>query len=284
MMPVTIRETGKRSATLSRNPQTPSTAKREYTIYGAADELDAAEQLEAWLISAGLYVRGALYAQPITAEDTGARTADGLRAYKAHVNWSTATAEDDEEDPEIWEEDWDLGVEQSKLVVPRGTINVYAKTSGGGTPPTIKLLGDKADGKAPEGIDWPSPVDIFSITRTYDKSVIDSAFRATIDGLRGRLNNATFRTYPAECCRFLGASMRGSKGEGRASVTYRFEGRQPKTIALAGFTTLTDIPGFDVVWTLDEGRDDNGSVAAEPQFLCRGKVGYLGDFSALGLG
>lgn len=282
-MSVIVKETGRRESTLSLTAGTPSTAKREYTVYGSADELDATSQILAYLTAEGLIVRGAMGLQPFTAIDTGARTSDGLRAYKATCNWSTADAEDEDE-PEIWEEDWDLGVESSKLILPRTTIDVYAKTSGGGTPPSIKLLGDKGNGQPAEGIEWSSPIDNFSITRNYNKSAIDATFRNVILNLRGRLNNATFRTYPAECCMFMGASMRGSKGDGKASVTYRFQGRPPKTIVLAGFTTLTNIPGFDAVWTIDEGGDDNGSVAARPQFLCRGKAGYLGDFSALGLG
>lgn len=282
-MPVIVKETGRREATLSLTAGTPSTAKREYTVYGATDELDATAQILAYLTSEGLIVRGSMGLLPFTAVDTGARTSDGLRAYRATCNWSTADAEDEEE-PEIWEEDWDFGVESSKLILPRDSINVYTKTSGGGTPPTIKLLGDRADGKAAEGIEWPSPIDNFSITRTYDKSAINSAFREQVRLLRGRLNSAPFRSYPAECCLFLGATMRGSKGPGKANINYRFQGRPPKTVTLDGFDPLTDIPGFDAVWTIDEGRDDNGSVAAEPQFLCRGKAGYLGDFSWFGLG
>lgn len=277
-----VRETGKRKAGLDGN----SWARREYTVMYAANEILAIEELRDWLTAEGLDMLGGLFRGPIEGEGFS-KTEDGVWAYKCTVTWQAIPPREAQQpssdEPEISDEEWDFGVESVKILIPDESITTALPTGASGFPPNLRLIGDRCDGNPAEGVEWPSPVDNFSIPWVYNNSSINSGFRTMIRELRGKLNASVFRDYPTECCLYLGCSKKPF-GRTRSILTHRFTGRMPKDVELSGFATLSDVPGFEAIWTGGGKEVTEHKLGEKPAFLARCRVGKTGDFSSLGVG
>lgn len=279
-MPIEVRETGNRRARLTGSD--PS-VRRQYHVFGAASEIEACTELAAWLDTEGLTTISSVTLKDIEADDSSGRDPAGNRVYLCSVSWGAWTQENPETEstdvPEEHEEEWEFGIETATLFVPR-SIQKYRPTDATGFAPDIRLIGDRGDGQPPQGVEWPSPIDQFSIPKIYANADI-SALKALIRNLRGKLNAAEFRGYPAECCRYLGASAR-ARGRDQVRVIHKFEGREEKTIDISGFASI-DAAGFDYVWEWSNPEPSNGKSIVAPKMVCVAKVGETANFDALGL-
>jgi hypothetical protein len=280
-MPIVVKHTGQMEAELVKDGSLRGTASDEYTIFGAANAIAAIEGLATWLAAEGLDVIGSMQLRGIKAKTTRGRVSDGTFAVICDVNWATFEARETERaegveaDPS--EEEWDLGSESVRLYLPL-SVTVHRPT---GLPspiasPAIKLIGDKADGEQPEGVDWLSPTVSFTIPQVLPVSVVDYDLLEAFEGVLGKLNASTFRGRPAECVQYLGASAR-RRGTGQVVFSHRFFSRRPKVIEVDGFDDI-ELPGFDYAWPIPQATEEDGKVTREPGFIASAKIGYTANF------
>ena len=97
------------------------------------------------------------------------------------------------------------------------------------------------DGKNVEGVDITVPVYEFSEVHFFDDGDIDNAYKSTLRGLTGSVNNNTFKGFAAGEVLFLGAvgSRQGDDPSDQWEISYRF-------VSLPNQTGLSvgDIPGI----------------------------------------
>ncbi len=162
------------------------------------------------------------------------------------------------------------------------TVNRYAPT--GKTAPDFHgAIGVTHDNV--EGVDITVPVYHFSETHYLADSQVTLAYRGTLFGLTGKVNNAAFKGLAAGECLFLGAS--GSKrGADDWEITFRFAASPNRTGITVGEITGIDKAGWEYLWVRYTDAEDATAkaIVKKPVAAYVEKVYEEGDFSALGIG
>ena len=182
-----------------------------------------------------------LYRQTIALERVGENE------WKASVKYGITKGQN----PAESSYDFDTGGGTTHLANSLTTVNSYAAS---GTAPNFgNLIGVTKD--SVEGVDVTIPQYRFSETHNFDASTITAAYKLTLFGLTGCVNNATFKGLAAGECLFLGASG-SQKGEDDWSISYSFAA-QPNAASLT-VGTITGIVkrGWDYLWIRYEDAED----------------------------
>lgn len=138
------------------------------------------------------------------------------------------------------------------------------------------------DGERVNGVDVPAPLQRFSVRKQYRESDVDAAFRAVIDTLSTKINNAVWNGYPKGSVLFLNAS--GSLSRGIYTITYNFESRRPRTEPYSlGGLTIPAHEGYDWVDVYYENAADEENLFKKPCAFQILQIKEYGDFSALNL-
>ncbi len=135
-----------------------------------------------------------------------------------------------------------------------------------------------------EGVDITVPVYTFTETHYIDAAIVDNAYKATLFGLTGKVNNAPFKGLAGSECLFLGASGSYRESEDDWEITYSFAGSPNRTNFPVGGITGIDKMGWEYLWVLYENAVDEEQIIKKPSAVYIEKVYEYGDFSALGIG
>ena len=296
-MSIVVKQTSPDEASIAFDGTARGDFSIEYTIYGAINAIDACNQLQAWLLAEGvisasglLYVGGTLSGLMIRSikakGNRGVVTSDNTRAYVLDVAYSSIdnhakeVPSDPEEPPGAEEEEWDIQSESSRIFLPQ-SISVHRATAGTGFNPDIKLIGDKLNGDAAEGVEWPSGVTNFTVPQLLPTSLVTFELLNQLELMVGRLNAAEFRGRDAECVQYLGATKR-KRGAGQTLFMHRFFSRAPKTIEVDGFTDI-NAAGFDYAWPIPLGKVSADQLTQGPNWIAVAKVGVTANFGVFGV-
>jgi len=171
-----------------------------------------------------------------------------------------------------------------------GSVLALARATGTELPASATIAADFAGALGVthdnvEGVDITVPVYHFAETHYLDDAVVTPAYRGTLFGLTGKVNNASFKGLAAGECLFLGAS--GSKrGEDDWEISFRFAGSPNRTDIQVGPITVASKKGWEYLWARYADEEDAGSstLVKRPIAAYVEKVYENGDFSALGIG
>lgn len=165
------------------------------------------------------------------------------------------------------------------------TINSYAPS--GETAANFKgsiNVTDNGTSQEVSGVDIVIPVYNFSETHYIDDTTVDSAYKGTIYSLTGKVNDDTFKGFPAGSLLFLGAS--GTKrGADYWELTFKFSASPNKTGLTVGDITGITKKGWEYLWVSYETKTDAtaGRTVKVPASVYIEKVYDEGDFSGLGI-
>jgi len=184
----------------------------------------------------------------------------------------------------------------TKITQSLGTINKYAPV-GLEAPDFQGAIGVSED--KVEGVDITTPVYQFTETHYFTDTDVDAAFKFTIFGLTGKMNNADFKGFAPGEVLFLGATG-GRRGDDNWSITYRFACSPNVTgIGIGGVipedayydatdNTITGIDklGWDYMWVRYDDYEDSIAFALvkQPTAVYIERVYEPADFSLLGIG
>lgn len=147
--------------------------------------------------------------------------------------------------------DFDTGGGTTHVTNSIATVNSYAAS---GTAPNFgNLIGVTKD--SVEGVDVTIPQYRFSETHNFNVSSITAAYKLTLFGLTGCVNNATFKGFAAGECLFLGASG-SQKGEEDWAITYNFAAQPNASSLSVGSITGITKRGWDYLWIRYEDAED----------------------------
>lgn len=136
-----------------------------------------------------------------------------------------------------------------------------------------------------EGVDITVPVYAFSETHYLADSFVTPAYRGTLFGLTGKVNNAAFKGCAAGECLFLGAS--GSKrGVDDWEITYRFAASPNRTGITIGDITGIAKKGWEYLWVRYADAEDAAAktIVKKPVAVFIERVYEEADFAQLGIG
>jgi hypothetical protein len=138
-------------------------------------------------------------------------------------------------------------------------------------------------GDSVEGVDITVPVYNFSETHYLPAAYIDGAYKATLFGLTGKVNAATFKGFAAGEVLFLGASG-SQRGQDDWEISYKFAA-SPNMIGLS-VGSLTGIAkgGWHHLWVLYSSVVDQYTLIKRPVAAYVEQVYWPADFSLLGIG
>lgn len=144
-----------------------------------------------------------------------------------------------------------------------------------------------------DGVDAFLPRRIYRIRKTFPYTAFTDTYINTIEGLVGKMNNATYKGVPAKELLFLGT--RGSiASSGESEISFEFWRKRPPALPItipggAGesdivIPTGTDISGFDIIWAaMREGVGAVNDMEAGAKGVYVSRIVELGNFSLLGL-
>lgn len=250
-------------------------AARPWFVYDALSELEAIQAIAAAAPSSvdGLVITGVQVREAV--EDVYRGTANyGL--------WAPRT-------PPVAGEssfNFEIATQPVRIVVPLSPQTVYTRT--GETAPADSsqwLIGQQADGSAPEGAEVMEPIANFSETHWIDASSITQAYERTVLKIIGRLNAATFRGWEAQevLCTGVSGSQRGASDW---EVSFRFGVREHQTdLTVAGIDGV-DKKGWQFLWPRYEiAKDSSEPVLSNVvKYIVVADVFRTADFSQLGIG
>jgi len=269
--------------TVTEKPESRESASGEnpsatlvYTVRGTADDVQARGALaaEAPATHDGL-VRKTWNVEPvhIDAGDPDACLWTGA------VRYGRTSAPEPETGDSAYH--FDTGGGTQHVTQSLSTVARYAPA--GQTPPDFKgAIGVTHD--SVEGVDVTVPVYHFSETHYKADAEVTSAYKATLFGLTGKVNNAAFKVFAAGEVLFLGAS--GSKrGEEDWEITYRFAASPNATNIQVGDITVAAKKGWEYMWVRYADAEDTGAkaIVKRPASAHVEKVYHLADFAGLGI-
>lgn len=216
-------------------------ATLRYTVTGATDENDALTQVAS--VAPTTYngmPRSTRSCEPLDAS-----------SFVVTVSYQPGRFESASGSSPRYEFDTGGGSEQMFLAL--STIASYA-APGTGTAPDMKG-GINVTSDGPQGISRAVPVYNFSETHTIAAASMTAGYKATIFGLTGNVNNATFKGFAAGEVLFLGA--RGaSNANGDYEITFSFSALPNVTGATFGPFTGVTKKGWDYLWVYSEEEED----------------------------
>lgn len=173
---------------------------------------------------------------------------------------------------------FDTGGGSQHITNSIATVARYAPS--GGTAPNFQgAIGVGKNDIA--GADIVVPTYSWNQVKYHPTSAVDAAYRATLFGLTGRVNNATWNGY-AQCeVLFMGAAgeLRGSVWE----ISYRFAAQPNMTGIEIGSITGIAKKGWEYLWVQYESDDDGSAILKVPSSVHIEQVYHYGDFSGLKL-
>lgn len=247
---------------------------RRWFVYDAATELEA---IGAVSVAAPALVDG-LVIQGITVKE---EVEDGYMCEAAYGLWAPRT-------PPVAGEsqfNFEIATQPVRIVVPLSAQTVYPR-SGESAPADSDtwLIGQQADGSAPEGAEVQEPVANFSETHWITASSITQLYQRTVLGVIGRINQFTFRGWSAEEVLCTGVSG-SQRGEEDWEVSFRFGVREHQTnLTVAGITGVNK-NGWQFLWPRYELAKDSSEpiLANKVKYIVVADVFRTANFSNLGI-
>lgn len=131
-----------------------------------------------------------------------------------------------------------------------------------------------------EGVDVVIPALEFSITKSQSAGVVTLSYIATLVGMTGTTNNATFNGFAQGELLFLGADFSQSS-EGETSVTYKFSASPNQTGLTVGSITGIAKKGHEYMWVDYEATEASGKISRTPRGVYVHRVYRESNFASL---
>ena len=138
------------------------------------------------------------------------------------------------------------------------------------------------DGERVTGVDIHVPVFSFAETHYKEPEEVDFSYKAALFNLCSTTNNASFRSFAAGTCLFVGAAGSQKKG-GRWEIQYRFSASPNRSNITIGSITGIAKLGWHYLWVLYADDQSEGFVVKRPVAAYVEQVYETGDFSVLGI-
>lgn len=163
----------------------------------------------------------------------------------------------------------------------RRTLATY-KAAGTPAPPNWKrAIG--VDGSTVHGVDIVTPQFAFTETRHFVADALTLEFRRNLFHLTGKVNDATFRGFPAGEVLFMGAS--GSRrGLANWELVFKFACSPNVEDLTVGDITGVSRTGWDYQWQFYEKATDANHLLPRLKYVVVEEVYEYGDFSLLQIG
>lgn len=269
-MPITVDERfDSRVVVSGSNPS----VELRYVIRGTSDDQEARSALE----SAAPATYDGLQLLDVQIEPQGYELWDGTVRYGPQSYESQQTGES------IFS--FDTGGGTQHVTQSKATVGMYA-APGTIAPDFHGAIGVTDTGI--EGVDIVVPVYNFSETHYLPDSQVTDAYKITLFGLTGKVNNASFRGFAAGEVLFLGAT--GSKrtapdGTQDWEITYRFAASPNVSGLSIGDITDVSKQGWEYLWVryADRTDDDAKALVKRPVAAYVEQVYDSGNFGALGI-
>ena len=270
-MPIVVEERFESRSTVAG--KSPSVELR-YWIKGTDDDLAARGALEA----AAPTGYDGLVRQDVQIEPQGHELWDGTVRFVAPSFGGPQTGES------VFSFDTGGGMRH----VTQSLQTITRKAPPGQTAPDFKgAIGVTDTGV--EGVDIVVPVYHFSETHYKPDSQVTQAYKLTLFGLTGKVNNGSFRGFAAGEVLFLGAS--GSKrvapdGAQDWEITFRFAASPNAAGLSVGDIAGISKTGWEYLWVQYRDHEDTAahSIVKRPVAAYVERVYDDGDFSLLGIG
>lgn len=166
------------------------------------------------------------------------------------------------------------------------TVASYASPEVPGAPNFQGAIGVTADGV--EGVDITVPVYTFSETHYLTNAQVTNAYKGTLFGLTGSVNNASFKGLAAGECLFLGAagSRRGTSSDDLWEISFAFAGSPNVTGLTIGTIAGVAKKGWEYLWVRYQEAEDTDAkmLIQKPLAAYVEQVYRYGNFALLGIG
>lgn len=269
---------GKRGATVTDT----ASISRDYCCVGYSTEEAASTALATWLDTAGLTSIGGNLLSSMTPQEIDGQDGNWI----VTVNWTTFRPKDPtpaeatlaDSPPEF---NFEFNLASEKIYLPIGSQTVHKRTADTDPLPSIALIGDQGDGKAPSGVDLLIPTISQSETRFFKQSSLTESDRNTLLRLLGKVNTSTFRGWDAGEVLFAGVSGR-ARGRDDWELNFRYLIRENTSITVDGFDSIDKL-GWEYVWPRYLREFDGTAVKTTSviQFLVLAQVYETASFAAL---
>ncbi len=176
---------------------------------------------------------------------------------------------------------FDTGGGTQHVTSSLATVGRYAPA--GKTAPDFKgAIGVTAD--SVDGVDITVPVYQFTETHYLPDTTVTPAYKATLFGLTGKVNNATFKGFEAGEVLFLGAAG-AKRGGGDWEIAYRFAASPNVTNLTIGDITGINKRGWEYLWVRYADSEDTVAKALvkKPIAVYVEQVYLYGNLSLLGI-
>jgi len=203
----------------------------------------------------------------------------------------------------VAEDAWQGSVRYGKLEPPETGDSTYQFDTGGGTQHITQSLATVGRYAPPgktapdfqgaigvthdnvEGVDITVPVYNFSETHYIDAAAVTPAYKATLFGLTGRVNNGAFKGFAAGEVLFLGASG-SQRNQENWEITFRFAASPNITGLVIGDITGINKKGWEYLWVRYADSEDATAkvLVKKPMAVYVEQVYPYGDFAGLGIG
>ena len=247
-----------------------------YQLAGVADDATVKSLLE----SSTPATHGGLDRDRITFEPVWVDTEAGDGLWDARVHYAAS----DDREPQTGDSSFSFDTGGGTQHITQSIETIDTHVPAGAEVPDFKgAIGVTHD--SVEGVDITAPVYNFSETHYLADATVTTAYKGTLFGLTGKVNDASFKGLAAGECLFLGASG-AKRGADDWEITFRFAASPNKTGITVGDITGIDKKGWEYLWVQYEDRKDpNAKVFVKhPVAACVEKVYEEGDFSDLGIG
>lgn len=201
----------------------------------------------------------------------------GYQVWEAEANYGTTQTESDGSSFTF-----ETGGGTSRITQSKETVGSYAAS---GTAPDFKGAIGVSD-KSIEGCEIFTPVYKWTEKFTVDSALVDGAYKATVFGLTGKTNNATFRGFSIGEVLFEGCQ--GSKNGyfGAWELTYKFSASPNVTGLTIGSITGIAKKGWEYLWVRYDEFEDTvaNALVRRPAAVYVERVYDSGSFAGLGIG
>lgn len=247
----------------------------DYAVIGAASADVAITDLNAYLISTlgNPPNKGALVLDKIS----NSEEVQGV--YFTKATWSTFARKSKPAEGES-QFSFDIGLEPAKVQLAIGGIVSFA---GSGEPAWApQIINDQGEGDG--GVDIFEPTYNESETHWVSTASLTPAYRTTVLGIVGRVNNATFKGFAAGEVLFLGVSG-GRRGSADSELTYSWVCRPNQSGLSFGSVSGVDKGGWNYLWPrYQEVKGANAPSVKTITHIAVATVFPTADFSGLNIG
>lgn len=167
--------------------------------------------------------------------------------------------------------------------VTHSLATVHSYPAGGGTAPNHHGAINVTD-RGVEGVDVTVPQLKRAETRYLTDATVTAAYIATLSGLTGCVNNATYYGFAAGELKFMGAAGR-RRGFDLWEVTFFFEALPNATGLVVGGVSGIEKRGWDYLWVQSRPAADDAAKAPTSEVVAVyvEQVSNYADFTVLGL-